>query len=136
MVNIDNKIEDLKRYFKSNKYILSVWIIGSYGTEFQREDSDIDFAVLFDGKVSFMEEMNVSSEISSLIKYEDVDLVNLQNAPITLQFKTIKEGIQIYEGNFIKTSDFIELVLNKYRDAKYYIESYNRDFLYSFKERK
>jgi len=33
-----------------------------------------------------------------------------------LQFKTIKEGKSLYVADFIKTSDYIECVINRYRE--------------------
>lgn len=132
MINIENKIEKLKRYFRLEINILAVWIIGSYGTDYQREDSDIDFAILFDKDISLMDEMKISCEISDIIEYEEVDIVNLKRAPINLQFKTLKEGRELYENDFIKVSDYMEYVFNRYRDEKYYMESFRKDYYESF----
>lgn len=44
MINIDSKLDNLIDYFKSNENILAAWLIGSYGTEKQTENSDIDIA--------------------------------------------------------------------------------------------
>lgn len=46
MINIESKKAQLEEYFRKQKNILAVWIIGSYGTEYQREDSDMDIALL------------------------------------------------------------------------------------------
>ncbi|WP_252231002.1 hypothetical protein [Clostridium sp. ZBS15] len=35
MININNKINDLKNYFKSNDNIFSAWFTGAYGTELE-----------------------------------------------------------------------------------------------------
>lgn len=32
MVDIEEKLDDLKKYFKSNSNIVAAWFIGSYGT--------------------------------------------------------------------------------------------------------
>ncbi|EQB86320.1 hypothetical protein M918_15390 [Clostridium sp. BL8] len=114
------------------KKIVGVWIIGSYGTEYQREDSDIDFAILFQNDLSLMEEMDVACKISDAIAYENVDIINLKKAPILLQFKTIKEGRTLYERDYIKVSDYIEYVLNRYREEKHRIEAFRKDFYDSF----
>lgn len=132
MINIENKINNLVNYFKANEKIIGVWIIGSYGTEYQREDSDIDFAILFQHNLSLMEEMDVACKISDTIGYENVDIINLKKAPILLQFKTIKEGRTLYERDYIKVSDYIEYVLNRYREEKYRIEAFRKDFYDSF----
>jgi len=132
MINIEDKIITLIKYFETNDDILAVWLIGSYGTEYQREESDIDFSILFNKDVSIIKEMKISCNISDIIGYENVDTVDLKKAPITLQFKTIKEGKSLYEADFIKTSDYIEYVINRYREEKYYIESFRKDYYDSY----
>jgi len=132
MIDIENKIHELKKYFEDKFIILAVWIIGSYGTEYQREDSDIDFALLFDEDISLMDEMAISCEISDIIGFENVDTIDLRQSPITLQFKTLNKGGEFYERDFIKVSDYMEYVFNRYRDEKYYSESFRNDYYDSF----
>lgn len=130
MVNIDTK---LKYYFKSNNNILTAWFIGSYGTKNQREDSDIDIALLFDKQVGIMEEMSISCKISEIADFDNIDTINLLSAPITLQFKVIDENRNIYEENYYKVCDFMEEIFNKYRDEKYYLDRFMYDFYESYK---
>ncbi|OOM68088.1 nucleotidyltransferase domain-containing protein [Clostridium sp. BL-8] len=132
MVNIDAKLNELKNYFKSNNNILAAWFTGSYGTKNQREDSDIDIALLFDKQVSIMEEMSVSCEISEIADFDNIDTINLLSAPITLQFKVIDENRNIYEGDYYKVCDFMEETFNKYRDEKYYLDRFMHDFYESY----
>lgn len=132
MINIEDKIITLIKYFETNDDIQAVWLIGSYGTEYQTEKSDIDFSILFNKDISIIEEMKVSCDISDIVGYENVDTIDLRKAPISLQFKTIKEGKSLYEADFIKTSDYIEYVINRYRDEKYYIESFRKDYYESY----
>lgn len=134
MINIESKKAQLEEYFRKQKNILAVWIIGSYGTEYQREDSDMDIALLFDKKVSLMEEMQISADLSSILKFENIDTIDLKKAPVTLQFKTIKEGRVLYEAQANKVSDYIEEVLNRYRDEKYYYAMFIKDYKDSFKK--
>ncbi|MGV8980903.1 type VII toxin-antitoxin system MntA family adenylyltransferase antitoxin [Clostridium sp.] len=132
MIDIEDKITTLTEYFKTNDDILAVWLIGSYGTEYQREESDIDFSILFSKDISIIDEMKISCNISDIIGYENVDTVDLKKAPITLQFKTIQEGRSLYEADFIKTCDYIEYVISRYREEKYYIDSFRKDYYESY----
>lgn len=132
MLNIEDKIDKIKEYFKSQDNVLAAWLIGSYGTEFQREESDVDFAVLFNEKASIMEEMKAAGELSQIIEFEDVDIVNLNNAPITLQFKTLEEGRNVFERDYYKVCDFMEYVFNNYSDEKYYLDLFMKDFYESY----
>ncbi|NFT06260.1 nucleotidyltransferase domain-containing protein [Clostridium botulinum] len=132
MINIDNKINDLKNYFKSNDNIVAAWFTGSYGTEYQREDSDIDIALLFEKSIGIMEEMDIACRISEILDFDNVDTINLLSAPITLKFKVIDEGRSIYEKDYYKVCDFMEEVFNKYRDEKYYLDRFMKDFYESY----
>ncbi|HHX60049.1 MAG TPA: nucleotidyltransferase domain-containing protein [Epulopiscium sp.] len=107
MINIEHLIPKLKGYFLQDENIIAVWIVGSYGTAYQRENSDIDFAILFDKGISVLDEMYYAGEITQILQIEDVDLINLRKAPITLQMKALQEGRKIYEKDTIKTSVFV-----------------------------
>ena len=133
LLNIENKIENLKKYFSSQPNILGVWIIGSYGTEYQREDSDIDFSILYDKEINDFEEIKIACGITDAIKIDNIDTININKAPITLQFKTIKEGRNLYESDYIKVCDFIEYVIRNYGDKKYYLDQFEKDYFASIK---
>lgn len=132
MVNIDAKLDDLKIYFRSNRNIVAAWFIGSYGTELQTENSDIDIALLFKQPIGVMEEMDVLGRISEIVEFDNIDTINLLSAPITLQFKVIDEGRPIYEQDYYKVCDFMEEVFNRYRDEKYYLDRFMHDFYESY----
>ena len=127
MINIEHLIPKLKEYFSQEENIITVWIVGSYVTSYQRKDSDIDFAILFDKDISVLDEMYYAGEITQVLQIEDVDTINLRKAPVTLQMKALQEGRKIYEKDSIKTSDFIEYVLKVYPDKKYDIDKFQKD---------
>lgn len=79
--------------------------------------------------------MQISADLSSILKFENIDTIDLKKAPVTLQFKTIKEGRVLYEAQANKVSDYIEEVLNRYRDEKYYYAMFIKDYKDSFKKR-
>ena len=128
LLNIENKIENLKRYFSKQPNILGVWIVGSYGTKYQREDSDIDFVILFDRDIDDLEELKFACDITEILNIENIDTINLRKAPITLQFKAIKDGRNLYEADYIKICDYIEYVIDNYGDKKYYLDKFERDY--------
>jgi predicted nucleotidyltransferase len=134
MLNIEDKIENLIKYFRMRSNIVAVWIIGSYGTEHQREESDIDFAILFDKEIKILEEMSIAGDITEILNEENIEIVNLnKRTPITLQFRTIKEGRILYESDYIQVCDYIEQVIKQYQNSRYYIETFNKDYFGIFK---
>lgn len=93
--------------------VIMASLFGSYGTDYQRSDSDIDFALLFEEKPGLMGEMKILQELSAILNYENVDLVTLNDAPITLQFRAI-EGDILYEKDSRQVSDMgLTLILGE-----------------------
>lgn len=130
MINIEDKLSHLIEYFKAVDKIDAVYIIGSYGTEFQSEDSDIDFAVLFNKNIDFFEEMEIAAKISEIIRFDNIDLINLTKASITLQKKAVNEGREIYVKDFYKLCDYIEYIYKRYDDEIYFIDNFYKDYFY------
>lgn len=116
-------------YFRTTELtVIMASLFGSYGTEYQRRDSDIDFAVLFREKISLLDEMRILKDLSAILNYENVDLVNLNNAPITLQFRAI-EGDILYEKDSRQVSDYMEMVFKIYGDYSPVLRNFEREML-------
>ncbi len=127
ILKIDEKIACLPAYFESIPEVMTVFLFGSYGTENQTPLSDIDFAVYFNKRMDLFEEMAFLSKLSDVLGTDRVDLVNLNKAPINIQFRAISEGRIIYERDYIATCDYIEKVIGLYQD-------YNINLHYFYKE--
>ena len=136
MIDIREKLTQLEDYFKKAEDIIAVYLFGSYASGSQTELSDIDFAILFNKDVDtdLMREMEIMAQISLIIKKEDVDLVNLNKAPIYLQHEIIKTGELIFEREQDKLSDFIYYVLTYYYDEKIRLDKYYREYEKALKE--
>lgn len=116
-------------FFRTLKpVVIMASIIGSYGTAYQRCDSDIDFAVLFGEKISMLDEMRILKDLSAVLTYENIDLVNLNNAPITLQFRAV-EGDILFERDYYQVSDYMEKVFKIYGDYAPVLNNFDRKML-------
>jgi predicted nucleotidyltransferase len=123
-----SEIENLAGYFQAEPDVLTVYIFGSFGTESQTTLSDLDVAILFERKLSLMEELRHAAEISSLLKMEKVDLLNLNTAPVRMQHRVLRQGQKIFERFPEKTQDFVEQVLEIYHDYQGIFRKYQEDF--------
>ncbi len=126
-LNLDNKIKNIPAFFSERPEISAVFLFGSYGTENQTVLSDVDFAVLFDKRIDLGQEAAFLADISNYLGTDRVDLVNLNKAPLNLQFRALSEGKIIYERDYITTCDYIEKVMDLYQD-------YAIDLYYYYKE--
>ncbi len=120
---------ELKKYFASFQPEISLAILfGSYGTEQQRADSDLDFAVLFNADADIYIEMRLLSGLSELLGIENIDLVNLNKASIMVQYEALA-GRLIYEKDPILTSDYSEKIFKYYCDYAPVLNKFDREFL-------
>ncbi|ADL43302.1 DNA polymerase beta domain protein region [Caldicellulosiruptor obsidiansis OB47] len=127
MLNVDNKLPELISFFKVRDDIVAVWIVGSYGTKYQTENSDIDLAILFSKEISFFDELDLEVQICDILQTDKVDIINLNKAPLTLQFKAISEGREIIKKDPIKVADFEEVVLDLYQDHEYFYRIFYKE---------
>jgi len=111
MRKVPDELQSWKDFFQSRVEIAAVYLFGSHGTEFEHPQSDIDLGVVFTRSVSLSEELELDAALSLHVSHDRIDLVNLNRAPIALQFRSLQEGILVYEGDYFKHSDFIENVL-------------------------
>ena len=124
----ENYVE-LKKYFALFQPEIDIAILfGSYGTEQQDADSDLDFAVLFNTEVNIYVEMRLLSGLSELLGVENVDLVNLNKASIVVQHEALA-GKLIYEKDPVITSDYFEKVIKYYCDYAPVLNKFDREFL-------
>jgi len=127
MLNVDKKFPELISFFKTRDDIVAVWIVGSYGTKYQTENSDIDLAILFSKEISFFDELDLEVQICDILQTDKVDIINLNKAPLTLQFKAISEGREIIKKDPIKVADFEEVVLDLYQDHEYFYRIFYKE---------
>lgn len=98
------EIEEIKRVVAENKRFLVKYkielmvIFGSYGTEeFKAGESDIDLAFLTSIPLSENCILNLVNEFSSIIKYSNIDFIDLNRASGLLKYEIASKGRLVYE---------------------------------------
>ena len=115
-----DRLQALKDFFGAYPEVVAVYLFGSYGTEHEHPGSDLDLGVVFWGKTKLQYELQIEADLTSLLKTDKIDFINLNCAPVALQFRVLSEGLLIYEGDYILNSNFIEHVLREYRDYSFH----------------
>ena len=80
-------------------------------------------------------EAEIFIELTEIFKTDNVDVLDLENIPIFLKYKIIKNGNLIYENKEKSLDDFIENVLKFYFDEKYRFDQYYKDYEKSLKDK-
>ena len=127
----------LFEYFSKQPVELA-YLFGSYASGKQKPYSDIDIAVLFSKECSQEEKFDLrkrmTSDISALLKTEQTDILDLDNASPFLQFEAIKNRKELFIRNNTKRVDTETRILQNYFDRQYYIKRHTKLGLQSLKE--
>lgn len=99
---MEKRIIEIINNHKSSNLI---YIFGSYVTERYNSESDIDIAVLWDEKIESFELYNIKKDLLDFLENE-VDLIELSNANLTLTKEIIYKGKLIYKESEEKKLDF------------------------------
>lgn len=133
---IDKIVKKLPKILGLRKEIATVYLFGSFGTEFQTTHSDIDFGIVFTpySKVDLTKELELDAALSMAFETDKIDLVNLNKAPIQLRYRAVTEGQLVYEGDYIATSNFLEETYKWYLDYAYHLKVYEQEYNRALKE--
>jgi len=128
MVKIKFSDEKLKK-IAENYGLIEVYLFGSKITGYEREGSDLDVAVRFQNGLPAIAQRvkiygDIFADVSSVFKGEKVDLSFIEETPLHLQFKIVAQGEMIYSKEKIKSLNFLEKIVNQYRDYKFFIDEY------------
>lgn len=134
MQQLEKRIDGLAVLLAAVPDVQAVFLFGSYGTAFQTPLSDIDFAVYFNRAQTLKDEAALMSRLATALDTDQIDLVNLNKAPLALCFRAISEGRIIYERNPAATNDFIESVIRDYQDFAITMFKFYRDYDDSLRE--
>ena len=88
--SILKQIPNVENYLKSRKDILFAYLFGSFAKASHGPLSDVDIAVYFDGDDLSERTIQILGDLIDILKTDDIDLVILNNAPITLRMKILQ----------------------------------------------
>jgi uncharacterized protein len=129
--NIILKTKCLLENYKSS--VIAGYLFGSCHTGSMTPLSDIDIAILFDEKLCSEEIENMENEIyAKLIEAlgtDEVDLIVLNRAPLSVRFGVLKDKEIIYFSDKGKVVDFQCDVVSEYLDFKPIRDGINKEFL-------
>jgi len=113
--------------------ISAVILFGSLATNQETPLSDVDLAILYHKKLN-LDELNmlhlqVMGIITDLLQSDDIDIINLNTAPLTMQYGAIKQSKLLLLNNREEYIDFWEETVKYYLDFKPLLDECNNTLL-------
>lgn len=85
---------------------VAVYRFGSFGTQYQRKESDLDLAILISESVDSLKLWNLAQGIASKIN-TDVEIINLFDASTVFRHQIVTTGTRVYCSD-TKKADSVE----------------------------
>ncbi|KPV62990.1 MAG: Nucleotidyltransferase domain protein [Candidatus Bathyarchaeota archaeon BA2] len=123
---IDVEIDEVKAFLEGQKHVRVTYLFGSYAKGKVGPLSDVDIAVLLDGRLdkqeSFDLRLRLINGISSILKTDKLDVVVMNNAPLLLNYNIISQGRVLDSKDELERAMFETRILSRYLDRRYYDE--------------
>jgi len=115
MRNKENVLAPILRRFPETQ---GVYLFGSYDTEYETPESDLDLAVLLPhdiaGSIALQDWLQLADEVGVAAGVEKVDLINMHMVDTVFRFLIIQAEQRIYTGNEQACLEFEALTLSLY----------------------
>jgi len=125
-------------YFIGRSEVLAAYLYGSQAEGRAGALSDIDVGVLIRGGLAeerlWRLEDALAADLRRVLGTDQVDLVVLNLAPLSVRYEVITRGKVLYSADDGARADFESYTLRRYWDFEKYLEEYDRCFLARIKE--
>lgn len=119
-INKSHIIKKASEYFNQRSDVLFAYLFGSFAGNRATAHSDIDVAVYLDNDVyDSKKKMDLVHGLSMYLQEDTLDLVILNQAPITLAIRVLQNKNVLIDRDPLKRHRFESLTMRKYFDFAY-----------------
>jgi len=93
----------------------AIYFYGSYLTDSFTDKSDLDIAIKVEGQFENRKRWKTQEELASSIG-RNVDLLNLNNASLVMQFEVVSAGERVFCDNDMEIQKYETLIYSRYLD--------------------
>jgi predicted nucleotidyltransferase len=134
MVSKNTIVPVLQRYFAANpRGLVAAYLFGSVARGDDRAGSDVDVAVVLGChrrlELADLDRCAAMQDELARLLQRDVDLVAIDAASPDLQFRVLRDGVLVYEGDREARVEFEIHVRNEYFDLLPYLTKYRTTVL-------
>ena len=113
--------------FESVPKVIAAWAFGSAKRGEMTQSSDIDIGVLFDGPVSLDELAGLREKLQEELRFDDIDLVAVDDASTPMLRFEVISGRSIYCRNPQRRAEFVSLAAREYEDEMAFLKRGMKD---------
>jgi predicted nucleotidyltransferase len=115
--NIVSLLPEAGAYLQSREDVLFAYLFGGLAKGNPRPLSDIDIAVYLSKETGLMgRKIEILGDLTNLLKTDEIDLVLLNSAPVTLKMKILENKKVIADKNSFLRHRYESMVMREYFD--------------------
>jgi len=126
-------IPELVRAMDADKDVIALYAFGSLAKDALKPLSDLDFGILLNDRLDkgqrFDKHIELIGVFTDIFKTDEIDLINMNDAPFRIAFQILKTGKMLVCGNDGALTRFRERLVKSYLDFKCMRESFDAVFL-------
>jgi predicted nucleotidyltransferase len=138
-VGITGQDKRVVEFLSKQEHVKLAYLFGSVAAGKEGKLSDVDLAVFLDESLSKKERFNLQlkliGELTSILKKDRIDLVIMNDAPLSLNYEIIKANHPLLVRDEGEKIDFEHGILSRYLDRRYYEKRWAAEFLKNVAER-
>ena len=116
--------------FAAEPRVTAAYLFGSYARGQAGPLSDVDIAVLLDDGVPeadyFDERLRLMGAVMDALRFDDVDVVVLNQAPLALAYRVLRDGVVLACRDRDRRVQYTAHIVSRYLDFKPVIERFER----------
>lgn len=126
-------IEQLQIYFANHGEIDLAYLFGSYARNEATSLSDVDVGILWSRPQSLTQKLQIEGQIifdlQTLLHIEEINVVELNETPATLNYRVLRDGILLLNRDENKRIRFTLTTINEYLDFQPVLERHEQAVL-------
>jgi len=130
------QLEAMADYIRAQEDVAALFLFGSYGTPCQTPLSDVDLAFLPypTARVDFTREAELLGNLCAIAGTDDINLVDLASAPVTLQAEVLDTGRPLVIKDRELLAELVERVIKMHCDFIVDLEAMYLDYDHGLRE--
>jgi predicted nucleotidyltransferase len=116
--------KEVKEFLQKQDYVELTYLFGSVALQRAGKLSDVDLAVFLDEsldkKEKFRKKLRLIADLEDILKIDRLDLVIMNDAPLSLNFEIIKANYPLFIRNKDLKVDLEQYIISRYLDRQYY----------------
>jgi predicted nucleotidyltransferase len=115
---------EVKDYLQKKSQVKLAYLFGSVAKQNAGKLSDLDLAIFLEESLDKMErfdlQLKLISDLGDILKTDILDLVIMNDSPISLNFEIIKANYPLFIRNDNFKVDLEQYIMSRYLDRQYY----------------